>query len=99
MPFKIGHDDFEFEARTINLSHNGALCLVDKEIPIMTKLRVAISLPGPNGAAVTVKAGGVVVRKEREPQSDKFYVAVYFARIKPSDQRLLKEFIDRRLEG
>jgi c-di-GMP-binding flagellar brake protein YcgR len=98
LPFKIGHADYEAEARTVNISLNGALCIVDKNIPVMTQLRVALSLPGAKGKrAKTIKIKGVVVRREPDPQTNDWLLAVYFSEIKPEDQDTLRRYIESRL--
>lgn|SRR3989338_1742026 len=97
LPFKIGHQGYEIEAMTVNISSHGAMCLVDRDIPLMTQLKVAMILSG-SGAAKSVHATGVVVRKDPNPDSDKFFVAVYFSSIKPADQKTLNHYIEQRLK-
>lgn len=97
LPFKLGHDGFEIEATSLNISYHGAMFLVEKEIKLMTQVSLGIMLP--NGAKPhRVVAKGVVVRREPDERSGKFLVAVYFSDIKPKDEKLLKEFIDGRIQ-
>ena len=99
LPFKIGHSNYEAEAMTVNISGHGALCLVEQDIPVMTQLKVALTLPPLRKSAraklLTMK--GVVVRKERDASSRKFFIAVYFSDIKPEDRQFLEKFIESRL--
>lgn len=94
LPFKIGHEGYELEAVTVNISSRGVLCLVDKEMPLMTQVRLALSLPTKD-----IRAKGAVVRREPDFTSGKFYTAIYFTAIKPRDEKLLRAFIDRRLKS
>ncbi len=94
LPFKIGSEGYEFEVRTVNISTSGVMCLIDKDIPMMTKLKVAISLPHAH-----VRAKGVVVRKEKDPLTNQYQLAIFFSDIGDSDYRLLKGFIDQRLKA
>lgn len=97
LPFKIGHQGFEIEATTLNISAAGALCRVDREIALMTQLEIGLTLPAPNSAkGRVVRARGVVVRREKDTIPDKYLIAIYFSDIKPSDLSLLKEHIERR---
>lgn len=97
LPFVIGHEGFEIEAVTVNLSALGAMCRVTREIAMMTQLAVALSLPGDSGArARKIRMKAVVVRKEKEPASDTFLIAIYFSDIKPEDRAALEAFIKRR---
>ena len=99
LPFTIGHEDFESEAVTVNLSAHGALCLVEKNFPLMTQFKVALSLPTEQKGArhfKTISMKGVVVRKQKNGNDKHFLIAVYFSNIKPSDRRYLQNFIERR---
>lgn len=98
LPFKIGHESFESEATTLNISAHGALCLVDKDIPVMTQIRLSISLPGKGKAkpkAIRLKAA--VVRKEKQSPDGPYLVALYFSDISDSDKEHLQKYIESRL--
>ncbi len=98
LAFKIGHESYETEATTVNISSHGAMCLVERDIPIMTRLRIGLTIPGGNSAMAkdkVVQAVGVVVRKERDAESGKFYIALYFSKVSPKDQKILDEFIQK----
>ena len=98
LPFKIGHEHYEIEAVTINISNQGVLCAVDRDIPMMTQLRVALSLPVSAGMrAKLLSARGVVVRKEKGLTEGRFFLAVYFSDIKITDREYLEKFIESRL--
>ena len=87
LPFKIGGEGYEIAAVTVNISAHGALCVVDRAIPVMTRLRVAFTLPA--SKEKVIHATGVVVRNEPDPDSDKHFIALYFSQIKPADQKVL----------
>ena len=100
LPFKIGHDRYEVEAVTINISVHGALCLVTRDVPLMTQLKVGLSLPSSRKSASRARSlsmKGVVVRKEKDALSDKYFVAIYFSDIKPADRQVLEKYIEGRL--
>ena len=97
LSFKIGHEGYEIEAMTANISGHGAMCLIDRDIPLMTQLKVVLMLPG-SGTAKSIHATGVVVRKDPNLEGDKFFIAVYFSSIKPMDQKTLNDYIERRLK-
>ncbi len=100
--FHIGHQGYDVEAVMVNLSTHGTLCLVERDIPMMTQLKVALSLPWmtPNGSKEkTLSARGVVVRKDVDASSGKFFIAIFFSDIKPADKKTLEQFIRSRLNG
>ena len=101
LPFTIGHQGYEIQATSVNISNNGVMCLVDRSIPVMTQLDIAFALPTPvnfSSKDQIIKVKGVVVRRDEDAVSDKFYIAVYFSNIKPKDQKILNEFIEYRLK-
>lgn len=103
LPFRIGHEDYEAEVRTLNISGHGALCLIDKDIPLMTRLKIGLTVPlagsSARAKARTIRLKGVVVRRQEDKATGKFYVAVYFSDMSPDDQRLLQDYIDNRLKS
>ena len=100
LPFTIGHQNYEIEATTVNISVNGVLCVVKREIPLMTQLKVAITLPsGATGSSKKkiILMKGVVVRKEKDSLKQQHLLAIYFSEIKPADKKFLKKFIESHL--
>ncbi len=98
LPFKIGHGDYETTAQTVNISAHGALCLVDKSIPLMTQLALAVTLPvkgSKRGKTLHIK--GVVVRREKDPAFERYFLGIYFSSIKSQDQETLRRFIEGRV--
>ena len=95
LAFRIGNKDYEMEARTLNISCHGAMCVVDKDIPMMTQLDIALKLPGQK----MIRVKGVVVRKEEDPLNEKFHVAIFFSEISPYDTKRLRQFIECRSKG
>ena len=99
LPFKIGHGEFVTEAVTVNISFCGALCLVRENFPIMTQLKIALSLPDGRKNSRRAKVllmKGVVVRKEKALADNHFLIAVYFSDIRPVDRQYLQKFIENR---
>lgn len=97
LPFKIGHAGYEAQAETINVSAHGALCVVDKNIPLMTQLAVALTLPLSPKRGKTIKLKGVVVRRDKDVDSERYFLAIFFSEVKPEDQETLHRFIESRL--
>ncbi len=98
--FKIGHRGYDIQAITLNISCHGALCIVDRDIPMMSQLNIGLELPaGSRGKRKTVHMKGVLVRKEKEVRTGRFLVAVYFSDIKPADAKRLEQFIAHYLKN
>ncbi len=100
LPFQIDHNGYEIQAKTINISSHGAMCLVDKNIATMTQLDIVVTLPfttknKPSTKKIHIK--GVIVRKEKDIDTGKFFIAIYFAEIKEPGRFVLNQFIKNRL--
>jgi c-di-GMP-binding flagellar brake protein YcgR len=63
---------------------------------MMTQLEVALSLSGA-ARAQKVRMKGVLVRKEKDPATGRFSIAIFFSDIQPADRKKLEKFIERRL--
>ena len=95
LPFKIGHQGYDIEAETVNISVNGAMCRVERDIPAMTQLSVGLKL----SSAKTISAKGVVVRSQKDPRSTDYLIAIYFNDIRSKDQNFLQDYIASRMKG
>ena len=90
LPFTIGHEGYELEAVSVNISSRGALCVLPRQIPLMTQLHVCFCLPGRE-----IRARGVVVRHEKDPAPGRFRTAIYFTRVNPQDEKALRAYLGR----
>lgn len=89
LKFELKTDGDLITAETLNLSLNGALCGMDREIPVMTRLNIVIELPGGD-----VQCNGVVVRSEETGTPGVFHTAIFFDDIEDSESGKLLKFID-----
>ena len=95
VPFQLNHHGYEIKAITINISRHGTMCLVKRDIALMTQLEVGLAL----SKTSIIRARGVVVRKEKDPVTGGFFLALFFSKISPKDREKLNRFIDERLKG
>ena len=88
-----GAEDFSV-LETENVSLGGALCRVDRYLPIMTKLHLHAELPDGQGP---FEAEAVVVRVEpEEPRGwhGEYRVALFFQRMEDKDRRALRTYLE-----
>ncbi len=96
--FKLNTEDFDVIAETMNLSCIGAYCQVNKNIPLMTNLKIFLALPyGDGGVELDyVECNGVVVRVEEAGSeaniNSKYNIAIYFNDIEESDKEKIENF-------
>lgn len=81
-PLQLGQGPEAVAAKTLNISCGGALCRVDRPIPAMTRVTVALALP-----TRRIRCVGAVVRCRGGT------AAVYFMRMRGADRRALAEFV------
>jgi len=85
-------------AESLNVSANGVYFASRAFIPLLTRLRVTLELPGEGGATSRVSCDGVVVRTEPETETKsarEYQVACYFTDISEPDRSRLESYILR----
>ena len=60
----------------------------------MTQLRIGLELKtSSKKPSKKIEIKGVVVRKEKDPDSPGYLIAIFFSDIKPADQKKLDDFL------
>ncbi len=91
--------DFDLAVETKNVSAGGAYCRVDRRLPFMAKLKVALLLPIQEGGKTVshrIRCEAIVVRSESQivdKGQERHYAALYFERMKPSDRLHLERYV------
>jgi hypothetical protein len=83
-------------AESLNVSANGVYFASRAFIPLLTRLRVTLELPGDAGSSSRVSCDGVVVRTEPEkesPSTREYQIACYFTDIADTDRARLESYI------
>ena len=101
LQLKLKAEDFDAVAETMNLSCIGAYCQLKKYIPLMTSVKIALTLP--DGTQATeiqyAECSGVVVRVEKVPSPDTtasvFNTAIYFNELAQSEKEKIAKFVER----
>ncbi|MBI1319434.1 MAG: hypothetical protein GC168_10880 [Candidatus Hydrogenedens sp.] len=76
-----------------NISANGVLCHTVKPVPLMTRMSIALELPGGGGARID--AEGVVVRCDRDDQGDEHYkVAILFTKLDDEEHEAIRRYVE-----
>jgi len=101
LEFKLKAEDFDLVTETINLSCLGAYCQLNRHIPLMTTLKIALALPhgDQENEFDYLECSGVVVRVEEvlsESNMDSVYnTAIYFNEIEESEKEKIASFFER----
>ena len=97
--FNIGFNGYDITASAINISTSGLLCRTTQEIPVMSKIDMALVLSSQAVASrsETIKVKGVVVRNEKDERG--YRAAVFFIDISPIHRKKLDAYLNRLTEG
>lgn len=102
LPLKAFGETFDFVTETMNISLGGALCILDKPVPVMTKLRITLLIPAvPGKKSSRIDCEGVVLRvieKKDSTDNKKFAVAIMFSDMKPADKRKISRYVSEHLK-
>lgn len=95
----IFEDTEPLRTLTFDVSSRGLSCVLPREIPLFTKVRVVLQVPQKTAEedadGEEIRCEGVVVRRERmdEGSNSKYKTAIFFSRIEPNDATLLHDYV------
>lgn len=100
LPIKLASGDLFIVTETLNVSGNGAYCMVDKPLELMTKLDIVLLVPPADTKRTTVKkihCKGVVVRSESNKTNGKYahFIGIFFHQIDDRDRKSLVSYINK----
>lgn len=102
LSIKLKVGDFDSVTHTLNLSTSGIYCKVDKEIPIMSKVRLMLMIPDtskPDNLTTNLELDGVVVREHPVIINDEikhYDVAIFFDNLSDRDTEIISGYISRK---
>jgi|APTNR8051073442_1049403.scaffolds.fasta_scaffold81672_2 c-di-GMP-binding flagellar brake protein YcgR len=97
--FSIGFDGYDVTASVINISATGLLCRTTRELPVMSKIDMALMLPSRAvpGKSDTIKIQGVVVRNEQDERGTR--AAIFFLDMSAPHRKKLEVYLNRLTEA
>lgn len=98
---KLSGEGFSAITQSLDVSASGLYCKVENKIPVMTRLKIALSVPPcKNGASArTITVEGVVVREHPvydDGQVHHYDVAIFFDSISPRNKKVLNQYISQK---
>ena len=103
LSLKVG--DFDSVTHTLNISPSGVYCKVDKEIPVMSRVRLVLMLPASGGGEANPKklrVEGIVVRQHPvlvDGIPKHYDVAIFFDNLPPGDRDAIAAYIETKKGG
>lgn len=99
MALKIRSGGFDMSTHTLNISSSGLYCKVDKELPLMSRVKLMLMLSAsgkPEKNAKGIEVDGVVVRAHPVIIDGKirhYDVAIFFDNLEPKARDLIDGYI------
>lgn len=98
IPLKLKDEEFDAITITKNISCSGVFCQVEKNFPLLSKVRVVLLLPAEGKTkAHPIYIDGVVVRREPVKSAAKpncHNIAIFFSKIKRQDRAKISNYIN-----
>jgi len=95
--------DFDMITHTLNLSASGVYCKLEREIPLMSRVKLKLMIPdasGHDGAARRLEVNGVVVREHPviiDGVTKHFDAAIFFEDLSEKDRDAIKKYVWRKV--
>ena len=105
---KVESGDINIITKTLDLSASGVYCKVEKEIPLLSRIRITLVIPGSakNSSSrqknLTIATEGVVVREHPVIVDGKFMhydVAIFFDQISQRDKQHILDYTSSQIAG
>lgn len=98
LSIKLRLDDFDSITHTMNISPSGVYCKLDKELPLMSRIRLMLMIPDPakKGALKDLEVDGVVVRQHPvtiDGVIKHYDVAIFFEDLSEKDKEAIAVYI------
>jgi len=101
---KVKSGDIDIITKSLDISASGVYCKVEKEIPLMSRIKVMLIVPRINKGGSTdpqtvkIETDGVVVREHPVIIHGKiahYDVAIFFDNISAKDRKVLLEYTNK----
>ena len=105
LPISISGGSAPAEGKTFNISTNGVYFESPRTIEPLTKVRMQLMVPVLEGGAekeMGVSFEGIIVRSnidKTDPNAVRYRIAVFFTHVPKVSQKMLDNFIKRRLSA
>ena len=100
LELKLG--DFDTVTHTLNISASGIYCKIDKEIPLMSRVKLILMIPDASKEDAIVKSlevYGVVVREHPviiNGETKHYDVAIFFEGLSLKNSEVISSYISRK---
>ena len=105
LALKLRAGDFDTVTHTLDISASGIYCKIDREIPLMSRVRVKLMVPDPaktDKLAKELDVDGVVVREHPviiDGVIKHYDAAIFFDNLSAKSREMIQNYISNRKRG
>ncbi len=103
LSLKLNSGDFDTVTHTLDVSASGIYCKIDKEIPLMSKVRLKLMVPADSPKSVQeLDVDGVVVREHPviiDGVIRHYDAAIFFDNLSAENREMIQTYIDSKGRG
>ena len=105
LALKLRAGDFDTVTHTLDISASGIYCKIDREIPLMSRVKVKLMVPDPAKAdklAKELDVDGVVVREHPviiDGVIKHYDAAIFFDNLSAKSREMIQNYISNRKRG
>jgi hypothetical protein len=101
LSLKLKLDDFDSITHTMNISSSGVYCKLDKELPLMSRVKIMLMIPdlAEENTIKDLEVNGIVVRQHPVTIDGiiKHYdIAIFFEDLSEKDKEIISGYIKRK---
>lgn len=101
LSLKLNAGTFDTMTHTLNVSASGIYCKLDREIPLMSRVKLVLMMPDPakEGRASSLEVEGVVVREHPviiDGKVKHYDAAIFFDSLSVKDRELISQYVARK---
>ena len=105
LSLKLNSGDFDTVTHTLDISASGIYCKIDREIPIMSRVKIKLMVPDSMKSDKGMKeldVDGVIVREHPviiDGVIKHYDAAIFFDNLSEKDQEIIQNYISARKKG
>ena len=100
---RVKGEEFDAITHTLNISASGVYCKVDRELPLMSRVKLMLMIPEKSGSrddAAKIDVTGVVVREHPvivDGEIKHYDVAIFFDALTERDKETISQYVRAKL--
>ena len=102
LALELKSGDFDTVTHTLDISASGIYCKIDREIPLMSRVRIKLMVPDASKAGKELDVDGVIVREHPVIIGGviKHYdAAIFFDNLTAKDKEIIQDYISSKKKG